>query len=342
MHPQVRQSYHGNYFHLMRVTAEFVRALSSAECARLTALHVSRWDPSACSGFTPACLDQFDVTDLGFECMLNLPVSTTYELSLKTSLEILNSRSENIYLTPVDLNMLLDQYGEAIHEFPRAFLEYISTSPRMSVALVRMLSRMGLNNLLNQYVRTPFIEKIPALAFRYLRCASLGALPVEAFAALSDEQLEAIPEDSWDCLTAEQLKVVRPAQMKLMTVTTIINLGPDLHKLLIVDQVQAMGKDQSELPAEAGIVDRRSFVENHPCFAFRKRMGNVTEMEVRRALVKRCSFYWSPDSWKATAIAPASKSPKSSSSRSSGNPRYSYRLIVGCIASISLIIAINM
>jgi hypothetical protein len=209
----------------------------------------------------------------------------------------------------------------------------------MSVALVRMLSRMGLNDLLMQYMKKPFIEKIPPLAFRYLRCGSLGAMPVEAFAALGDEQHEAIPEDSWDCLTADQLKVLRPAQMKLMTVTTIINLGPDLHRLLTVEQVRSMGRDLAELPAAADIVDRRSFVENHPCFAFRKRMGNVPEMEVRRALVKRCSFFWSPDySTISAAVAPASKSQKSSGR----NSRCSRRLIVGCIASMAFLIAINL
>lgn len=313
----------------MKITADEILKFSSSECTKLTPLKISRWHPSACAGFTAACLDKFDTTNLGFECMLNFPVSATYELTLKTSFEILNSDSDKIYMTPVDLNVLLVEYGEQIKKLPLNFLDYISSSPRMSLALLRVLSNLNLNDLLNQFLRVPYIEKIPPYAFRHFQCSSLQEMPLETFKALSDEQFGSISENTLDCLTIDQLKAMKPVHMKFLSATNITLFDNNKINAITVDQALSLGRDLNELPKDANYVDKRSFIDTHPCYTFPE---SISSVPVKMAIDKRCSPIWSflkPQ----PMVLPAKKAQKSGG----GIQLNPFQFVVVSLASIYLI-----
>jgi hypothetical protein len=288
------------------MNAEDVRRLSAVECRQLTTKQVNRvLSPEACYGFTPQCLEQFRVTNLAPECAMAISSLTIAELPKKTFLEMIRSDAEHIFLTVRDLDLMLHKFQFTVRDFPPTFVSYCARNRRLANSYIKGLGGPDGWPLLNLLFSPANIPRLEPGHFALLSKDTPQHLAPQAFHAMAKEQLAAISPVALVNLSPAQVAQIPPRNFEALAKQSLHSLPKDSFTTLSPQQARFFGPDPALLPAvktaepgmqrELEILDRRVFLESHPCVDVQRLLTKYkTSAAFNEAIAQRCAPIWNP------------------------------------------------
>lgn len=283
-----------------RMTKEEVRRLPLHQCRMLHIGFIkNHLDPEACQGFTEKCLDSFDITNLPAKCMASLTRETIQKLSLKSFQEIMSSRPENIFLVQQDIADLLRNHSDSIDEIPETFVEYLLGRLDLAEFFLELMCAVDSFQPINQIMR--HVDRLTPEATRYMDVTALAQLPIEIIEKLTKRHFELMLPDALTRITAEQMIRLKPEVFEVYESFTISALAPEHWEAMNVTMIRNLGRNPAEIPVPNStdrdewnqqVVERRLFVDLHPCYSFKIRMHKIVSSDVRQAVEHRCQPIW--------------------------------------------------
>lgn len=288
------------------MNADDVRRLSVVECRQLTAKQVNNiLAPEACYGFTSRCLEQFKVTNLNPECAMSISSLTIAELPKKTFLEMIRSDADHIFLTVRDLDHMLHKFDFTVRDFPPTFVSYCARNRRLANSYIKGLDGADGWPLLNLLFSPQNMAHLEPAHFSLLSRDTPQHLNPQAFREMSKEQLGSISPVALVFLSPAQISQIPPKNFEALTKQTIHSFSKEAFTAISPQQARFFGPDPALLPQvkttevgterELEILDRRIFLENHPCLDVKKFLTKYkTSSAFNEALSTRCGPIWNP------------------------------------------------
>lgn len=286
---------------------EDINKLTTKQCKELTVKEIERvLEPTACLGFTPECLEQFNLTNLNPDCAANIPSETIQGLSKKSMLELMKSDAEHIFFTAGDLDWFLAEYGKDIDDLPVIFVAYCARNKKLATSFIKGLVENKSYALLNMILVPGNIGSLEPAQFTHFSKESIAKINPQAFRLMTFEQMSALNPSGLAGLTATQLSHIPPKNFEAFNRQAVHAWGKETLLSMTVQQARFLGPDPDKLPSAAEptakgpakdqqILDLRVFIDNHPCNGIKRLLNKYqVSKDVNQAISERCSPVWKP------------------------------------------------
>lgn len=249
------------------------------DCKALTAVELNKLlKAEACSGFKGECLNQFDVTDLDGSCWANVRPEELVKLDDARVKQITESNILTLNLAPQTLRAIAKRFETVKLPEDGLFTAYVTRSAELSSAL------LDTNNLtvIATFLTATNLPKLDAGLFRRLGKEVVAALNDDAFSKIDATQLSLIRADSFAGFKPSQITAIQPASFAKLNRRQVEMLRDDVWAKLSPAQAKSFGPAPQPPPIKAAkeekkvqaleILDRRTFIRNHPCQAVRSKI----------------------------------------------------------------------
>lgn len=269
-------------------SAKDVAKLTPKQCSQLTTeLINATLKGEACAGFRAKCLQAFNATNLNPDCLNSLKKETLKALDGKTVKELVGSDVSHLGISQEAFAEIVDK----IEDPPALFIAYVVRNPDL---LTVVLNTEKLNTI-KPYLKLNTIPKIHPSLFRRLGPKLIASLPDDTFKQATAQQLGLLQTASFGALTAKQIEQIRPEAFKQVTKDQLAALSDEAFGQLSSPQIRALGPTD-EVPKVVSkeeevraleILERRSYLQSHPCQVLVKRQDHLTQ-EAKKATEEQC------------------------------------------------------
>lgn len=259
--------------------------------------------PKACYGFTPACLSQFDTTNLSARCIHQISYSTLSNLSKKTFIEFLNVTDPNeVHPLNYKLIGLLRKYAKDWDALPFLFSTYCAGNSRCVMAVLQVSQELDDFRLLRNIFHPSNIHRIPPIAFDKIHIHGFQHILPEAIAKITLDQFKAIDGGAFVNIVARQVEVIPPEYFEHLTDAHMIQFHRRaVYNAMTLEQIAHLGMAPDKLPTEP--LARKLALENHPCIHMKLLLERFDSLKARDAVRHRCGSIWR-ETGKAITIRP--------------------------------------
>lgn len=284
-----------------RTSVDDLRRLQKSSCRNITVSQLNKIPPESCFGLQKECLQEFNVTNLNANCLMNISWKTMTEISRKTFNELINSDAENMFFALDDIDYFLGQFGKYYEQFPSTFVAYCSSDPIFAERYAASLDIIGHSSGLAQLFAQPYMEHLDAAMFRFVSEDVLKGLDAITFRHLRKEQLARIPAMSFKNMTPAQFSSIPPANFEVFNADSLLLMPASCLAALTAQQAKHLGADPSKPPEvksqakaqrDLEIFSRRVFIDRHACVAVQERRQHIKSEAVWDALKVRCDLIW--------------------------------------------------
>lgn len=275
------------------------------DCTGLSVPLINRLlKPEACHGFTPACLAQFELTNLNWQCVHQISFSTKTHLTRKSFVELLNTDDPHaVHLLHFKLMGLLTKYGGEWRGLPPLFTAFCARDYRCVDEVMTAACRTDNWALLSGFLAPDNIRHVHPVFFHDLPSDAFKAIPAESLGRITLDQFRMLEGHVLTNLSGEQARALPPSFFRHWADCHLLQYyNRETLNALSPEQLAQFGDEPREVvkpkehregeKRELERMETRNAIYEHPCYHLKPLLPRFDNESVRRAIEGRCGPIW--------------------------------------------------